>query len=67
MSSLTWTVNFIALVLAGGPSIALPVGRDALDGSTPTRKLPRGAAELCKRRKLCFVSNVIYSSKSKCT
>lgn len=46
----SWTVNLIALILAGGPSIALPVGRDALDGTTPTRKLPWGAAELWPQR-----------------
>lgn len=56
---LTWTVNFITLVLTGGPSITLPVRRDALDGTTPTRKLSRDAAQLWETRS-CALFEVLF-------
>lgn len=48
LAALTWAVNFITLILTGGPSITLPVQWDALDGATATSELPWDAAQFCK-------------------
>lgn len=44
--ALTWAVNFIALVLTGGPPITLPVQGDALDRTATASKLAGDAAKL---------------------
>lgn len=50
LGALTRTVNFIALIFTGGPSITLPVQGDALDWPAAASKLPWYTAQLCAKK-----------------